>query len=148
MTILAEEVIRRCTFAVITCLDAGKSIFTEAPALHAHVISKAGTVHDKADRKLTVPGWVGMEKDRDTPTTSSTPQLECQPEGHDGEPYMINLVDTSGHAGFSEDIYHMLTVADAAVMLVDGAKGFEPQMLKLFRVRKSNGISIVTVASE
>ena len=148
MSTLADEAARRRTFAVIAHPDAGKSTLTEALALHAHVISEAGAVHGKAGRKATVSDWMEMEKDRGISIASSALQFEYAPEDHDGEPYMINLVDTPGHADFSEDTYRVLTAVDAAVMLVDGAKGLEPQTLKLFRVCKSNGIPIVTVINK
>ena len=148
MTSLVDEAARRRTFAVIAHPDAGKSTLTEALALHAHVISEAGAVHGKAGRKATVSDWMDMEKDRGISIASSALQFEYQPEGATGEPFMINLVDTPGHADFSEDTYRVLTAVDAAVMLVDGAKGLEPQTLKLFRVCKSNGIPIVTVINK
>ena len=148
MTTLADEAARRRTFAVIAHPDAGKSTLTEALALHAHVIAEAGAVHGKAGRKATVSDWMEMEKDRGISIASSALQFEYNPAGHEGEPYMINLVDTPGHADFSEDTYRVLTAVDAAVMLVDGAKGLEPQTLKLFRVCKSNGIPIITVINK
>ncbi len=148
MNTLADEAARRRTFAVIAHPDAGKSTLTEALALHAHVISEAGAVHGKAGRKSTVSDWMDMEKERGISIASSALQFEYAPENHDGEPYMINLVDTPGHADFSEDTYRVLTAVDAAVMLVDGAKGLEPQTLKLFRVCKSNGIPIITVINK
>ena len=148
MSTLADEAARRRTFAVIAHPDAGKSTLTEALALHAHVISEAGAVHGKAGRKATVSDWMEMEKDRGISIASSALQFEYAPEDHDGEPYMINLVDTPGHADFSEDTYRVLTAVDAAVMLVDGAKGLEPQTLKLFRVCKARGLPIITVVNK
>jgi len=145
---VAAESHRRRTFAVIAHPDAGKSTLTEALALHAHVINEAGAVHGKAGRKSTVSDWMEMEKDRGISVASSALQFEYAPEGHDGEPYMINLVDTPGHADFSEDTYRVLTAVDAAVMLVDGAKGLEPQTLKLFRVCKARGLPIITVINK
>ncbi|WP_075725404.1 peptide chain release factor 3 [Corynebacterium aquilae] len=145
---ITQEANRRRTFAVIAHPDAGKSTLTEALALHAHVISEAGAVHGKAGRKATVSDWMEMEKDRGISIASSALQFEYAPEGHDGEPYMINLVDTPGHADFSEDTYRVLTAVDAAVMLIDGAKGLEPQTLKLFKVCKARGLPIVTVINK
>ncbi|APT84375.1 peptide chain release factor 3 [Corynebacterium aquilae DSM 44791] len=145
---MTQEANRRRTFAVIAHPDAGKSTLTEALALHAHVISEAGAVHGKAGRKATVSDWMEMEKDRGISIASSALQFEYAPEGHDGEPYMINLVDTPGHADFSEDTYRVLTAVDAAVMLIDGAKGLEPQTLKLFKVCKARGLPIVTVINK
>jgi len=142
------EASRRRTFAVIAHPDAGKSTLTEALALHAHIINEAGAVHGKGGRKSTVSDWMDMEKDRGISIASSALQFEYAPEGHEGEPYMINLVDTPGHSDFSEDTYRVLTAVDAAVMLIDAAKGLEPQTLKLFRVCKARGLPIVTVINK
>ncbi|GAB3705120.1 peptide chain release factor 3 [Corynebacterium nasicanis] len=142
------EAARRRTFAVIAHPDAGKSTLTEALALHAHIISEAGATHGKAGRKATVSDWMEMEKDRGISIASSALQFEYAPEGHEGDPYMINLVDTPGHADFSEDTYRVLTAVDAAVMLIDAAKGLEPQTLKLFRVCKARGLPIITVINK
>ena len=114
----AHEASRRRTFAVIAHPDAGKSTLTEALALHAHIITEAGAVHGKGNRKATVSDWMDMEKDRGISVASSALQFNYSPEGHDGEPYVINLVDTPGHADFSEDTYRVLTAVDAAVMLL------------------------------
>ena len=142
------EAARRRTFAVIAHPDAGKSTLTEALALHAHIIAEAGATHGKAGRKATVSDWMEMEKDRGISIASSALQFEYAPEGHQGEPYMINLVDTPGHSDFSEDTYRVLTAVDAAVMLIDAAKGLEPQTLKLFRVCKARGLPIITVINK
>ncbi len=147
-TPVVTEATRRRTFAVIAHPDAGKSTLTEALALHAHIITEAGATHGKAGRKATVSDWMDMEKDRGISIASSALQFEYAPEGHEGEPYMINLVDTPGHADFSEDTYRVLTAVDAAVMLIDAAKGLEPQTLKLFRVCKARGLPIITVINK
>ncbi|QPK79847.1 peptide chain release factor 3 [Corynebacterium lizhenjunii] len=148
MSSVAQEASRRRTFAVIAHPDAGKSTLTEALALHAHVINEAGAVHGKGNRKATVSDWMEMEKERGISVASSALQFEYAPEGHEGQPYMINLVDTPGHADFSEDTYRVLTAVDAAVMLIDAAKGLEPQTLKLFRVCKARGLPIITVINK
>ena len=148
MSSLSAEAARRRTFAVIAHPDAGKSTLTEALALHAHVIAEAGAVHGKAGRKSTVSDWMDMEKDRGISVASSALQFPYAPEGHEGEPYIINLVDTPGHADFSEDTYRVLMAVDAAVMLIDAAKGLEPQTLQLFRVCKARGLPIVTVINK
>ncbi|WP_115684994.1 peptide chain release factor 3 [Corynebacterium senegalense] len=144
-----SEATRRRTFAVIAHPDAGKSTLTEALALHAHVISEAGAVHGKGNRKATVSDWMEMEKDRGISIASSALQFEYLPEDSEAaEPYVINLVDTPGHADFSEDTYRVLSAVDAAIMLIDAAKGLEPQTLKLFRVCKARGLPIVTVINK
>lgn len=147
------EARRRRTFAIISHPDAGKSTLTEALALHAHVIGEAGAVHGKAGRKSTVSDWMEMEQARGISVSSTALQFTYLPEGDngpndDGEPYVINLVDTPGHSDFSEDTYRVLTAVDGALMLIDAAKGLEPQTLKLFRVCKSRGLPIITVINK
>jgi peptide chain release factor 3 len=131
----------RRTFAVISHPDAGKSTLTEALALHAHVISEAGAVHGKAGRRGTVSDWMEMERARGISITSAALQFSYR--GH-----VVNLVDTPGHADFSEDTYRVLAAVDSAVMLVDAAKGLEPQTLKLFQVCAQRGIPVVTVINK
>ncbi|MBF6330677.1 peptide chain release factor 3 [Nocardia transvalensis] len=138
---LAEEVARRRTFAVISHPDAGKSTLTEALALHAKVIAEAGAIHGKAGRKSTVSDWMEMEKARGISVSSTALQFEY------GD-CVINLVDTPGHSDFSEDTYRVLTAVDAAVMLIDAAKGLEPQTLKLFQVCRHRGIPVITVINK
>ncbi|MFL0578203.1 peptide chain release factor 3 [Dietzia sp. 179-F 9C3 NHS] len=147
---VASEVARRRTFAVIAHPDAGKSTLTEALALHARVITEAGAVHGKSGRKSTVSDWMEMEKARGISVSSTALQFTYAPEHSDpdDEPFVINLVDTPGHADFSEDTYRVLTAVDAAVMLIDAAKGLEPQTLKLFQVCKHNGLPIITVINK
>ncbi|HEY5857451.1 MAG TPA: peptide chain release factor 3 [Aldersonia sp.] len=146
MTALSTEVARRRTFAVISHPDAGKSTLTEALALHARMISEAGAIHGKAGRRSTVSDWMEMEKARGISVSSTALQFEYQTA--DGFDAVINLVDTPGHADFSEDTYRVLTAVDAAVMLIDAAKGLEPQTLKLFQVCRYRGIPVITVINK
>ncbi len=131
----------RRTIAVISHPDAGKSTLTEALALHAQAIVEAGAVHGKGNRKATVSDWMEMEKARGISITSAALQFEY--DGH-----VVNLVDTPGHADFSEDTYRVLSAVDSAVMLVDAAKGLEPQTLKLFQVCAHRGIPVLTVINK
>ncbi|MDP3967488.1 MAG: peptide chain release factor 3 [Nocardioides sp.] len=131
----------RRTFAVISHPDAGKSTLTEALALHAHALTQAGAVHGKAGRKATVSDWMDMEKARGISITSAALQFEHAD-------HVINLVDTPGHSDFSEDTYRVLTAVDSALMLIDAAKGLEPQTLKLFRVCAQRGLPVITVINK
>jgi len=138
---VGREVACRRTFAVISHPDAGKSTLTEALALHAKVISEAGAIHGKSGRRSTVSDWMEMEKARGISVTSTALQFTYRDS-------VINLVDTPGHADFSEDTYRVLTAVDAAVMLIDAAKGLEPQTLKLFQVCRHRGIPVITVINK
>lgn len=127
----------RRSIAVISHPDAGKSTLTEALALHAKAISEAGAVHGKAGRAGVVSDWLEMEQKRGISITSAALQFS-----YNG--VLINLLDTPGHADFSEDTYRVLTAVDCAVMMLDAAKGLEPQTLKLFEVCRRRGVPVIT----
>ena len=107
---ISAETGRRRTFAVISHPDAGKSTLTEALALHARAITEAGAVHGKAGRRATVSDWMEMEKARGISITSTVLQFPYRTA-------VINLLDTPGHADFSEDTYRVLTAVDSAVIV-------------------------------
>ncbi|WP_265520988.1 peptide chain release factor 3 [Oerskovia flava] len=132
---------RRRSFAVISHPDAGKSTLTEALALHANAIREAGRADGKAGGRRTVSDWMDMEQARGISITSAALQFTYRDA-------VINLVDTPGHADFSEDTYRVLSAVDAAVMLVDAAKGLEAQTMKLFAVCKHRGIALITVINK
>jgi peptide chain release factor 3 len=136
-----HEAARRRSIAVISHPDAGKSTLTEALALHARAIETAGAVHGKGDRAGVVSDWMEMEQKRGISITSAALQLSY------GD-VIINLLDTPGHADFSEDTYRVLTAVDAAVMLLDAAKGLEPQTLKLFEVCRRRGVPVITLINK
>jgi len=136
-----SEAGRRRTFAVISHPDAGKSTLTEALALHAAAINTAGAVHGKAGRRGVTSDWMAMERDRGISITSAA--LKFDYDGH-----VLNLLDTPGHADFSEDTYRVLEAVDCAIMLLDSAKGLEPQTLKLFDVCRSRHVPVVTFVNK
>jgi len=138
---VTQEASRRRSIAVISHPDAGKSTLTEALALHAHAIDSAGAVHGKGGRAGTVSDWLEIERTRGISITSAALQFEY--DGH-----MINLLDTPGHADFSEDTYRVLTAVDAAIMLLDASKGLEPQTLKLFDVCRRRGVPVITFVNK
>jgi peptide chain release factor 3 len=132
---------RRRTFAVISHPDAGKSTLTEALALHARAVTQAGAVHGKSGRKGVTSDWMDIEQKRGISVTSAVLQFGYRDA-------VINLLDTPGHGDFSEDTYRVLAAVDAAVMLLDAAKGLEPQTLKLFDVCRSRGIPVLTFVNK
>ena len=132
---------RRRAFAVISHPDAGKSTLTEALALHASAITQAGAVHGKAGRRGVTSDWMAMERDRGISVTSAALRFD-----YGG--MVLNLLDTPGHADFSEDTYRVLEAVDCAIMLLDSAKGVEPQTLKLFDVCRNRRVPVITFVNK
>ena len=132
-----EEIRRRRTFAIISHPDAGKTTLTEKLLLYGGAIAMAGAVKGKKNARHAVSDWMEIEKQRGISVTSSVMQFE-----YDG--CCINILDTPGHQDFSEDTYRTLMAADAAIMVIDAAKGVEPQTRKLFHVCVMRHIPIFT----
>ena len=133
----AVEAARRRTFAIISHPDAGKTTLTEHLLLAGGAIRAAGAVRVRGENRRTRSDWMKIERKRGISVSASVMTFD-----HAGK--MFNLLDTPGHEDFSEDTYRTLTAADAAVMVLDAAKGIEPQTLKLFEVCRLRDIPIVT----
>ena len=137
MSTLIEEINRRRTFAIISHPDAGKTTLTEKFLLYGGAIAQAGVVKGKKNSRAATSDWMEIEKQRGISVTSSVMQFQ-----YGG--FCINILDTPGHQDFSEDTYRTLMAADSAVMVIDGAKGVEPQTRKLFKVCAMRHIPIFT----
>src|SRR5437868_12416850 len=138
---LKKQIARRRTFAIISHPDAGKTTLTEKLLLYGGAIHLAGAVRAKANQRHTTSDWMEIEKQRGISISTSVLQFEY-------EGVQINLLDTPGHKDFSEDTYRTLTAADAAVMLIDAAKGVEPQTKKLFKVCRMREMPIFTFVNK
>ncbi len=138
---LQTAVERRRNFAIISHPDAGKTTLTEKLLLYGGAIHEAGAVKARRAQRKATSDWMAMEQQRGISITSTVLQFEyknCQ----------INLLDTPGHQDFSEDTYRTLAAADNAVMLVDAAKGLEPQTRKLFEVCRMRSLPIFTFVNK
>ncbi len=136
-----HEIRRRRTFAIISHPDAGKTTLTEKLLLYGGVIQLAGAVKAKRGRASAVSDWMEMERERGISITTSVLQFPYRG-------FQLNLLDTPGHADFSEDTYRTLHAVDGAVMLLDSAKGVESQTRKLFRVCRQRAIPIFTFVNK
>jgi peptide chain release factor 3 len=134
---ITEEIQKRRTFAIISHPDAGKTTLTEKLLLYGGAVQLAGSVTARKNQRATTSDWMELEKKRGISISSTVLQFD-----YNG--YRLNLLDTPGHKDFSEDTYRVLTAVDSAVMVIDSAKGIEPQTRKLFEVCRQRGVPIFT----
>ena len=132
-----DPIADRRTFAIISHPAAGKTTLTENLLLLGGAIRMAGQVRAKGERRRARSDWMKIEQDRGISVTTAVMTFE-----YNG--ITFNLLDTPGHEDFSEDTYRTLTAADSAIMVIDAAKGIEPQTLKLFEVCRLRDIPITT----
>ena len=138
---LETEPNKRRVFAIISHPDAGKTTLTENMLLASGAIHQAGQVAARGEARRTQSDWMKIEQERGISVSSSVMTFEH-------EKLIFNLLDTPGHEDFSEDTYRTLTAADCAVMVIDAAKGIEPQTLKLFEVCRLRDIPIITFVNK
>ena len=138
---LLRDVASRRTFGIISHPDAGKTTLTEKLLLFGGAIQLAGTVKARKSARHATSDWMEVEKQRGISVTSSVMQFPYA--GH-----TINLLDTPGHQDFSEDTYRVLTAVDAAVMVIDAAKGVEAQTIKLLEVCRLRDTPIITFVNK
>ncbi len=134
---IRDEIQRRRTFAIISHPDAGKTTLTEKLLLYGGAVQLAGSVTARKNQRATTSDWMELEKKRGISISSTVLQFDyagCR----------LNLLDTPGHKDFSEDTYRVLTAVDSVVMVIDAAKGIEPQTRKLFEVCRQRGVPIFT----
>ncbi|MGH8128963.1 MAG: peptide chain release factor 3 [Gammaproteobacteria bacterium] len=134
---LSAEVARRRTFAIISHPDAGKTTLTEKLLLFGGAIQLAGTVKGRKSNRHATSDWLDVEKQRGISVASSVMQFPYRD-------HVINLLDTPGHQDFSEDTYRVLTAVDAALMVIDAAKGVETQTIKLLEVCRMRNTPVIT----
>src|ERR1700682_760364 len=139
--VLAERVEQRRTFAIISHPDAGKTTLTEKLLLFSGAIHIAGTVKARKSARHATSDWMEIEKQRGISVASSVMQMEYRG-------CVINLLDTPGHQDFSEDTYRVLTAVDAALMVIDAAKGVEAQTIKLLNVCRMRSTPIITFVNK
>ncbi len=142
---LPPEIARRRTFAIISHPDAGKTTLTEKFLLFGGAIQMAGQVRAKGEARRTRSDFMQMEKDRGISVSASAMSFDFASKDKN---FRFNLVDTPGHSDFSEDTYRTLTAVDAAVMVIDGAKGVESQTRKLFEVCRLRDLPILTFCNK
>jgi peptide chain release factor 3 len=138
---LPPEIARRRTFAIISHPDAGKTTLTEKFLLYGGAIQMAGQVRAKGEARRTRSDFMKLEQERGISVSASAMSF-------DYGAYRFNLVDTPGHSDFSEDTYRTLTAVDAAIMVIDGAKGVESQTRKLFEVCRLRDLPILTFCNK
>ncbi|NVD44644.1 peptide chain release factor 3 [Qipengyuania atrilutea] len=135
----------RRTFAIISHPDAGKTTLTEKLLLQGGAIHLAGEVKARGQARRARSDWMKIEQQRGISVTSSVMTFE---KAYDGETITFNLLDTPGHEDFSEDTYRTLTAVDSAIMVIDAAKGIEPQTRKLFEVCRLRSVPIITFVNK
>ena len=136
-----DEVASRRTFAIISHPDAGKTTLTEKLLLFGGAIQLAGTVKGRKAARHATSDWMELEKQRGISVTSSVMQFPYKGR-------IMNLLDTPGHADFSEDTYRTLTAVDSALMVIDVAKGVEERTIKLMEVCRMRDTPILTFVNK
>lgn len=127
---------KRCTFAIISHPDAGKTTMTEKLLWFGQVVRSTGMVKSKQGN-YAKSDWMELEQERGISVSSSVMSFPYNNRA-------MHLLDTPGHKDFSEDTYRTLTAVESVLMMIDSAKGVEEQTIKLMEVCRMRDTPIVT----
>ncbi len=122
-----KEINRRRTFGIVSHPDAGKTTLTEKLLLFGGAIRVAGAVKSNKIKKTATSDFMEIERQRGISVATSVMGFE-----YNG--YKVNILDTPGHQDFQEDTFRTLTAVDSVIIVIDAAKGVEPQTEKLMNV--------------
>lgn len=133
---IKQEISRRKTFAIVSHPDAGKTTLTEKFLLFGGAIQTAGAVKSNKIKKTATSDFMEIEKQRGISVATSV-------MGFEYKGFQVNILDTPGHQDFAEDTFRTLTAADSAIVVIDAAKGVEPQTKKLVKVLRMRDTPII-----
>ncbi|MEO9571613.1 MAG: peptide chain release factor 3 [Polaribacter sp.] len=131
-----EEIARRRTFGIISHPDAGKTTLTEKLLLFGGAIQEAGAVKNNKIKKGATSDFMEIERQRGISVATSVLAFIYQDK-------KINILDTPGHKDFAEDTFRTLTAVDSVIVVIDVAKGVEPQTEKLVEVCRMRSIPML-----
>jgi peptide chain release factor 3 len=131
-----KEIERRRTFGIISHPDAGKTTLTEKLLLFGGAIQEAGAVKNNKIKKGATSDFMEIERQRGISVATSVLAFIYQDK-------KINILDTPGHKDFAEDTFRTLTAVDSVIVVIDVAKGVEPQTEKLVEVCRMRSIPML-----
>lgn len=130
------EIERRRTFGIISHPDAGKTTLTEKLLLFGGAIQEAGAVKNNKIKKGATSDFMEIERQRGISVATSVLAFIYKNK-------KINILDTPGHKDFAEDTFRTLTAVDSVIVVIDVAKGVEPQTEKLVEVCRMRNIPML-----
>ncbi|MFL0079067.1 peptide chain release factor 3 [Tenacibaculum maritimum] len=131
-----EEIQKRRTFGIISHPDAGKTTLTEKLLLFGGAIQEAGAVKNNKIKKGATSDFMEIERQRGISVATSVLAFIYKDK-------KINILDTPGHKDFAEDTFRTLTAVDSVIVVIDVAKGVEPQTEKLVEVCRMRNIPML-----
>ena len=131
-----KEIERRRTFGIISHPDAGKTTLTEKLLLFGGAIQEAGAVKNNKIKKGATSDFMEIERQRGISVATSVLAFIYKDK-------KINILDTPGHKDFAEDTFRTLTAVDSVIVVIDVAKGVEPQTEKLVEVCRMRSIPML-----
>lgn len=136
-----KEINRRRTFGIVSHPDAGKTTLTEKLLLFGGAIQEAGAVKSNKIKKSATSDWMDIERQRGISVATSVMAFEYRN-------HKINILDTPGHQDFAEDTFRTLTAVDSVIIVIDAAKGVEPQTKKLMQVCRMRKTPVIVFVNK